>query len=64
VKLSELSRTGGLVNVYDAIVMADELARTGKIKTDTKKLKVDGSGDTKIKTKTPTEKKKEKAKSA
>jgi cell wall-associated protease len=63
VKLSELSRTGGVVNAYEAVRMADELARTGKIKTENKKIKVDGK-DSKIKTETPTEKKKEKVKSA
>ncbi len=62
-KLSELSRTGGLVNAYEAIIMADELARTGKIKTEGKKIKVDGK-DLKIKTKTPTGEKKVKVKSA
>lgn len=59
-KLTELSRTGGVVNAYEAVKMADELARTGKIKTDTKKIKVDGK-DIKIKTETPTEKKKVKS---
>jgi cell wall-associated protease len=63
VKLSELSRTGGVVNAYEAVRMADELARTGKIKTEDKKIKVEGK-DTKIKTETPTQKKKEKVKSA
>ncbi|RYZ29717.1 MAG: peptidase S8 [Chitinophagaceae bacterium] len=60
VKLSELSRTGGVVNAYTAVRMADELARTGKWKTDNKKIKVDGK-DSKIKTETPTEKKKVKS---
>jgi subtilisin family serine protease len=63
VKLSDLSRTGGVANAYEAIRMADELARTGKIKTPEKKIKVDGK-EIKIKTETPTEKKKEKVKSA
>lgn len=63
VKLSELSRTGGVVNAYEAIRMADELARTGTFKTADSKIKVDGK-DTKIKTETPTQKKKEKVKSA
>ncbi len=63
VKLSELSRTGGVVNAYEAVRMADELARTGKMKTADKKIKVDGK-DTKIKTETPAGKKKEKVKSA
>ncbi|HEY0039254.1 MAG TPA: hypothetical protein VGB71_01260, partial [Flavisolibacter sp.] len=62
-KLSDLSRTGGVVNAFEAVKMADELARTGKVKTDTKKIKVDGK-DTKIKTETPAGKKKEKVKSA
>ena len=60
VKLSDMSRTGGVVNAYEAIRMADELARTGKVKTTDKKIKVDGK-DTKIKTQTPTEKKKVKS---
>ena len=63
VKLSELSRTGGVVNAYEAIRMADELAKTGKFKTADKKIKVDGK-DTKIKSETSTEKKKVKVKSA
>ncbi|NTS41264.1 S8 family serine peptidase [Flavisolibacter sp. BT320] len=62
-KLSELSRTGGLVNAYAAVKMADELAKTGKIKTEGRKIKVDGK-DLKIKTKTPTGEKKTKVKSA
>ncbi|RYZ18355.1 MAG: hypothetical protein EOO10_25855, partial [Chitinophagaceae bacterium] len=62
-KLSELSRTGGLVNAYAAVKMADELAKTGKIKTEGRKIKVDGK-DLKIKTKTPTGEKKSKVKSA
>jgi hypothetical protein len=62
-KLSDLSRTGGLVNAYEALVMADELARTGKVKTDTKKIKTDGK-ELKIKTKTPAGKTKEKVKAA
>jgi cell wall-associated protease len=62
-KLSELSRTGGVVNAFEAVKLADELARTGKFKTDDKKIKVDGK-DIKIKTETPTEKKKVKVKSA
>lgn len=62
-KLSDISRTGGLVNAHEAMRMADELARTGKIKTDSKKIKVDG-GDLKIKTKTPQGEKKTKVKSA
>lgn len=63
VKLSELSRTGGVANAYEAVRMADDLARTGKIKTEGKKIKVDGN-ELKIKTETPTEKKKTKVKSA
>jgi subtilisin family serine protease len=62
-QLSELSRTGGLVNAYAAAVLADELARTGKFKTEGQKIKVDGK-DLKIKTKTPAGKTKEKVKSA
>jgi subtilisin family serine protease len=58
--LSELSRTGGLVNAYEAVRMADELARTGKIKTENKKIKVDGK-EIKIKTETPSGKKKVKS---
>ncbi|HUC81459.1 MAG TPA: S8 family peptidase [Flavisolibacter sp.] len=61
--LSELSRTGGVVNAYEAVRMADELGRTGKIKTDNKKIKVDGK-DIKIKKETPAGKKKEKVKAA
>lgn len=63
VKLSELSRTGGVVNAYTAVMMADELARTGKFKTDGGKMKVDGK-DVKIKKEEGGEKKKVKAKSA
>jgi len=62
-KLSDLSRTGGLLNAYEAILMADELARTGKIKIVGKKIKIDGK-DLKIKTKTPAGKTKEKVKAA
>jgi hypothetical protein len=61
VALSELSRTGGLVNAYEAIRMADELARTGKIKTEDRKIKVEGQ-DLKIKKTTPAGKSKEKLK--
>ena len=63
VKLSDLSRTGAVVNAYEAIVMAEKLATNGKVVTDDKKIKVDGK-DTKIKKETSTEKKKEKVKSA
>lgn len=63
IKLSELSRTGGVVNAYEAVRLADELSRTGKFKTEGKKIKVDGK-DLKIKTKTEKMKKKEKVKSA
>ena len=61
VKLSELSRTGGVVNAYTAVLMADELDRTGKFKTEGSKIKVDGK-NIKIKKETPSEKKKEKVK--
>jgi subtilisin family serine protease len=63
VKLSELSRTGGVVNAYAAVLLADELARTGKFKSAGQKIKVDGK-DIKIKKETSTEKKKVKTKSA
>lgn len=63
VRLAELSRTGGVVNAYEAVKLADELARTGKFKTDEKKIKVEGK-DLKIKTKTKNTKTKEKLKSA
>lgn len=59
VPLSALSRTGGLVNAYEAIKMADALSKDGKIKTGTEKIKVDGK-DLKIKPKTQDPKKKEK----
>lgn len=62
-KLSELSRTGGVVNAHAAVVMADELSRTGKFKTASQKVKTEGS-DVKIKTKTPDTKTKTKVKSA
>lgn len=62
-KLSELSRTGGVVNAYAAVVMADELTRTGKFKTASQKVKTDGN-DIKVKTKTPEAKTKTKVKSA
>jgi subtilisin family serine protease len=62
-KLSNLSKTGGVVNAYEAMVMAEQLATNGKIVTDNKKIKVDGK-DSKIKKETSTEKKKEKVKSA
>ncbi|HVF81006.1 MAG TPA: S8 family peptidase, partial [Flavisolibacter sp.] len=57
VPFSDLSRTGGLVNAYEAIKMADALSKDGKIKTATEKIKVDDK-ELKIKTKTPAEKKK------
>ena len=63
VKLSELSRTGGVVNAYTAVLMADELARTGKYKTGDGKIKTDGN-EIKIKKEAGSEKKKEKTKSA
>ncbi|GAA4750725.1 S8 family peptidase [Flavisolibacter ginsenosidimutans] len=63
VKLSSLSRTGGVVNAYSAVIMADELARTGKFKTPGGKIKVD-SKEVKIKKQQGAEKKKEKVKSA
>ena len=59
VSFSALSRTGGLVNAYEAIKMADALSKDGKIKTSAEKIKVDGK-DLKIKKKTPAVKKKEK----
>lgn len=55
-KLSEMSRTGGLVNAYTAVVLADELERTGKFKTGEQKIKLDGKG-IKIKKESPTGKK-------
>lgn len=63
VKLSDLSRTGGLANAYTAVLMADELQRTGKFKIDGQKIKVEGQ-ELKIKKEGPAEKKKEKVKSA
>jgi cell wall-associated protease len=62
-RLTALSRTGGVVNAYEAVKMADALAKGGKIKTDGQKIKVEGK-DLKIKTKTADGKKKEKVKSA
>ncbi len=62
-QLSDISRTGGVVNAYAAVLLADELARTGKFKTDGKKIKV-GADELKIKTKSPAGKTKEKVKSA
>lgn len=62
-KLSSLSRTGGVANAFEAIKMADQLAKGGKFKTEGKKIKVEGK-DLKIKTKTPNTKTKEKVKSA
>ncbi|MDQ6610734.1 MAG: hypothetical protein M3Y85_13025, partial [Bacteroidota bacterium] len=56
-KLSYLSRTGGVVNAYEAVRMADILSTEGKIKTSTEKIKLKGKG-IKIKTKTPVQKKK------
>lgn len=57
VDLSDISRTGGVVNAFTAVLVADELARTGKFKTDSKKIKVDGK-ELKIKNeKTDTKKK-------
>jgi cell wall-associated protease len=51
VKLSELSRTGGMINAYEAIRMADEFTKNGKlkIKSDDEKTKMK---DDKIKKKT------------
>ncbi len=63
VKLSELSKTGGVVNAYTAVLMADELARTGKYKTEGGKIKIDAK-EVKIKKGEGAEKKKEKVKSA
>lgn len=62
-KLSELSRTGGVVNAYEAVVMADALAKGGKMKVEGQKIKVDGK-ELKIKEKTPAGKAKQKVKSA
>ena len=62
-KLSDLSKTGGVINAYEALRMADQLATSGKFVTEDKKIKVDGK-ETKIKKETSTEKKKEKIKSA
>jgi subtilisin family serine protease len=59
VPFSALSRTGGLVNAFEAIKMADALSKDGKIKKGTEKIKVDGK-ELKIKTKTPAVKKKTK----
>lgn len=43
VKLSELSRTGGILNAYEAVRMADQFTKDGKLKIE--------KGDTKIKMK-------------
>lgn len=48
VKLSDLSRTGGEINAYEAVKLADELTRNGKVKTEDEKIKMK---DDKIKTK-------------
>jgi subtilisin family serine protease len=61
VKLSELSRTGGVINAFEAIKMADALSKGGKVKTDNQKIKVDGK-ELKIKTKEKTPAKKTKKK--
>lgn len=63
VKLSDLSKTGGVVNAYTAVLMADELAKTGKFKTADGKIKVNAY-EVKIKKEENGTKKKEKAKSA
>ncbi len=57
VKLSELSRTGGVVNAYEAVRMADMVANGGTIKSEGQKIKSDGN-NLKIKSKTPVAKKK------
>ncbi len=57
--LAELSKTGGVVNAYEAVRMADELSRTGKVVSADKKIKIDGKG---TKVKTPTQKTKVKVK--
>lgn len=67
VAFSDLSKTGGLLNAYEAVKLADQLVRSGgKIKTTQngveKKVKFD-KGETKVKTESKTEKKKEKYKS-
>lgn len=63
-KLSDLSRTGGLVNAYEAVVLADALTKGGKATTpEGQKIKVDGK-ELKLKTKTPAGKVKEKSKAA
>jgi subtilisin family serine protease len=63
-KLSNLSRTGGIVNAYEAVKLADELSKGGKINLPQgKKIKVNGK-ELKIKEKTPAGKAKEKVKSA
>ncbi|MCW3074017.1 MAG: family serine peptidase [Flaviaesturariibacter sp.] len=67
VVFSELSKTGGLINAYEAAKLADQLVKSGgKIKTTEngveKKVKFD-KGETKVKTESKTEKKKEKYKS-
>lgn len=60
-RLTALSRTGGVVNAYEAVLMADKLSKDGKIKTADQKIKTDGK-DVKIKTTTDDGKKKLKVK--
>lgn len=59
-KLSDLSRTGGVVNAYTAVITADELAKTGKIRGSGQKIKTE-SKDTKIKKESSIKKEKVKA---
>ena len=63
VKLSDLSRAGGVLNAYAAVKMADDLSKNGKYKTETEKIKIDGKA-IKMKTKTPAKKVKTKTKVA
>ena len=64
VSLSELSRTGGVLNAFEAVKMADALTTGNKAKTaGNQKSKVNDKS-TKPKAKTTSEKTKEKVKSA
>jgi subtilisin family serine protease len=68
VPFSSLSKTGGIVNAYNAVKLADQVSKTGKgmkeaekkikMKSGDKKIKMKQKND-KIKVKTETEKKKE-----
>ncbi|HVK97407.1 MAG TPA: S8 family peptidase [Flavisolibacter sp.] len=57
VKLSEMSKTGGILNAYEAVRLAEQFTNEGKLKIETKDQKIKMKDD-KIKKKTPTTKKK------